>query len=388
MMAQKSKILFVVTSATNMGDLALCQEWIEELGRDNYIFGYVLAPDLEKFIEHQDERFLFSKKVNIKSSLLNAVQLFNADALIFATNAFWNLPDYQGVTFGEFLLEENDIDIPVFSFDPFEIGFTHIMPQNGAKIEFSEVPSWVYALRYMSRIPKTENARHFKTNQVYSNRQLKNKNIIRKYGGDPSKKSIIFPISTDRYTFIKNHYPDYYSYLASLFDELGDDVQLFSVLPEKVLAFEPNKNIIQLLHVPFSDFQDLVQSSAIYLTDSYVSCIVTSFHLETPALLLFNSNSQVELNSFLGPQPFKYKVFPYGMFDICNELETLFEVKDCFAKCEIFDRKGFIKYTTQLLTESDERQRLKEASKKWKEERKALKSPQEILSEILEYAKP
>ncbi|MFT5823033.1 MAG: hypothetical protein ACI8ZM_004292 [Crocinitomix sp.] len=384
---QKSNILFVVTSATNMGDLALCQEWIEELGRDIYQFGYVLVPGLEKFIDPQEERFLFSKEINIKSSILNAVQEFKAEALIFATNAFWNLPDYQGVKFGEFILKENDLSIPIFSFDPFEIGFTHVMPQNGAKIEFSEVPSWVYALRYMSRSPKTENARHFKTSKTYTNRQLKNKDIITKYGGDPAKKSIIFPISTDRYTFIKNHYPDYYNYLASLFDELENNVQLFSLLPEKVEAFEANRNIIQLSHIPFSDFQDLVQSAAIYLTDSYVSCIVTSFQLETPALLLSNSNTQVENHSFLGDKPFKYKVFPYGMFEVCNELESLFEVKDCFAKCEILDREGFKKYTSLLLEESDHRQQLKKASKKWKEERKALPSPREILSEVLEHVK-
>ncbi len=140
-----------------MGDLALCQEWIEELDRDIYNFGYVLDPGLEEFIHPKDKRFLFSKNITIKSSILSAIEVFKAEALIFATNAFWNLPDYDGVKFGEFILKETDVNIPVFSFDPFEIGFTHSMPQTGTKIEFSEVPSWVYALRNMSRFRKSEN---------------------------------------------------------------------------------------------------------------------------------------------------------------------------------------------------------------------------------------
>jgi hypothetical protein len=37
------RLMFVVTTEENMGDLALCQEWIGDLGRSHHRFAFVIA---------------------------------------------------------------------------------------------------------------------------------------------------------------------------------------------------------------------------------------------------------------------------------------------------------------------------------------------------------
>lgn len=384
MSADLRRILFVITSSTNMGDLALCQEWIEDLGREAYVFAFVSDPAMHEFIDTNDICYALSRDLPVRETLLTSCDLFNPDAVIFATNAFWNLPGYQGVRFGEFVLSKDDLDVPVLSYDPFEIGFKHSLPQNGLEVNFSSVPDWVYALRYLSREPKTPNARHFRTKKVYGNRVLKNEDIIQKYGGQANRKTVVFPISKDRYLFIKEHYPEYYDHLASLFRQLSaDQVQFFTVLPEKVTAFESCDHVVQLPFIPFQDFLDLVQSSDLYLTDSFVSCIVTAFQLETPAMLLTNSQTQVTAPCFLGEAPFPYRVFPYGMADVCEELEALYEIENCYAKYEVLDTGSFRSQVLSLIEPGPERTRLEQECRQWKEARKGLSSPSDILDEVL-----
>lgn len=381
------KVLFVITTSTNMGDIALCQEWIADLGREDFSFGYVLCPPLKEFIDSRDSFFLYEDETPVKDSILNAVETFRPDALIFGTNAFWNLAEYQGAEFGKFILEPDDVEIPVLSFDPFEIGFEHVMPQSGDKVPFSAVPDWVWALRYMSLTPKSPNARHFCTQKAFQTSKNRTRpEVLSKWGIDPKKRTVLLAISRDRFEFIQQHYPKYYDHLADLFSNVSDrDAHFLIVLPEKIDAFASLPNATQLPFVKFEDFLDLIAASSVYLTDSFISCIVNAFHLGTPSLLIHNTPSSEPLSpgSFLDSGFFPYWVFPYGMVEVCEKLDGLFGIHDCYLRAEVLDPEDFQAKIEALLRDSGTRSELENACREWKRERLALPSPRVVLEEIL-----
>lgn len=371
-----------------MGDLALCQDWIEDLGREHYRFSFAATSSMVAYIDKSDPCFIFQKDYPVKQTILDAVASFTPDALIFATNAFWNLSGYPGCKFGEFILQPGDVSVPVFSFDPFETGFTHILPQTGEAIPFAAVPDWVYALRYMSVEKATPNALHFYSERIFETSALTDRStVIKKWNGDPGRKTIFFPMSKDRFYFIREHYPGYFSYLAELFAALPpNEVQVFTIFPEEVPAFHSLPHVIPLSLLPYHDFLSLVSAADLYLTDSFISCIVTAFHLETPALVLINSEESEPLaaGSFLANKFFPFWVFPYGMDKTCARLEKLFEAEDCYGKVEMLDKEAVISATNRLLQPGGVAQQQVEACRKWKQKRREqLPGPHAIMEHIL-----
>jgi hypothetical protein len=371
-----------------MGDLALCQEWIEDLGRDEYRFAFAATPNMAAYIDKKDICFLFQKDHSVRQTILDAVGSFKPYALIFATNAFWNLSGYEGCKFGEFILQEDDVNIPVCSFDPFETGFVHTLPQTGALIPFSAVPGWVYALRYMTTQKLSPNAVHFHAKGIFERSARGNrKEIIKKWKGDPGKKTILFPMSRDRFYFIQQHYPGYFSYLAEIFAELAQEkVQIFTIFPEEIAEFGSLPHVIPLSLLPYEDFLSLVSAADLYLTDSFVSCIVTAFHLGTPALILINSEKSEAMapGSFLENKFFPYWIFPYGMDKICARLEAHFEAEDCYSKAEILDKKEVLDTIRSLLEPAGPGAQQVLACREWKRKRREqLPGPREAINEIL-----
>lgn len=384
----KKKIMFILTSETNLGDLALCQDWIEELGREDFDYCFMCSPAMNAFIDNKDHLTNFHPEQHIRTTILNAYHERSPHLIIFATNAFWNLSGYKGCKFGEFVLREGDVDVPVLSFDPFEMGFEHTMPQSGEVIPFSAVPDWVYALRYLSTKPATPNARHFYSAKIFDKYLATDKNaIIKKWGGKPGKKSVFFPMSRDRYNFIRRHYPRYYEYLREIFAALDPaEVQVFTVFPERVVEFEQLENIIQLPLLPYDDFLGLISASDLYLTDSFISCIVTAFNLEVPALVLVNSTKTEKPagRTFLENDFFPFSVFPYGMEEICTKLEKLFELENCYVKSEIFDQRAIVASINELLRPNGRGAMVVAACREWKQRRReSLATPLQIINNIL-----
>jgi hypothetical protein len=121
------RVMFVVTTSTNMGDIALCQEWIADIGREDTRYAFVISPDLAPFIDPSDACYRFSREIHVKHTILEAAASFHPDAVIFATNSFWNMPGQEGAEYGRFALEPGDIEVPVLSFDPLEL-LMHIAP--------------------------------------------------------------------------------------------------------------------------------------------------------------------------------------------------------------------------------------------------------------------
>lgn len=350
-----------------------------------------MAPEMKEFVTGQDSHFLFDPNVSVKESVLGAIDAYDPHAIIFATNSFWNLPGHPDVEFGKFLLRPDDVSVPVLSFDPFEIGFHHKMPVSGQAIDFPSVPSWVWALRYMSLTPATPNARHFRSRRAFRAPTTDRAEVISRWAGAPDKRSIFFPISTDRFRFIQEHYPDYYHHVARLIGGLPEkDVQCFVVAPEKTHALASLPNVIQLPHLKFNDFLSLINASDVYLTDSFISCIVDAFQLETPSLLLANSEASRSLRdgTFLNSHFFPYRVFPYGMVEVCEQLESLFGVGKCYWKAEVLDIKECLAKLNALLFEPSARASLVDACQEWKAERDALSSPRSIMDEILGQPSP
>lgn len=385
----KKKILFVVTSKTNMGDLALCINWIMDLGRKDYSFGFVFDAEFVKYVSDEDSYYIFERSKNIKQTILEAVVQFSADAIIFATNSFWNLPGYIGCKFGEFILNKGDVSIPVMSFDPFERGFNHVMPQSGSVISFSAVPGWVYSLRYMSIKPLSANAYHFYSESVYNKSILTDPaQTILKWNGKSGAKTIFYPLSKDRFNSIEILYPDYFKYLATIFNDLAaDNVQIITILPKKIKDWQNLSNVTILPAISYHDFLSLISSSDLYLTDSYISCIVDAIQLETPALLLINSEEAGPLaeNSFLRGKIFPFWVWPYGMRRVCVELERLFDLKECYAKAEILDRGEVLHSIRDLLFNKQRQNELTGNCRKWKDKRKeSLPTPKYVFENIME----
>ena len=64
--AQKHSVLFVITTQENMGDLALCQEWIRDLKREECRFAFAVSSNLPKFIDKTDTCFEFQPWIDVR----------------------------------------------------------------------------------------------------------------------------------------------------------------------------------------------------------------------------------------------------------------------------------------------------------------------------------
>jgi hypothetical protein len=207
-----------------------------------------------------------------------------------------------------------------------------------------------------------------------------------KWKGKTGMKTIFYPLSKDRFNFIETHYPKYLAYLATIFSDLAaDNVQILTILPGNIRELQNLSNIINLPALPYDDFLSLINASDLYLTDSFISCIVEAIQLETPALLLINSKTtSLPGNSFFTGQVFPFWVWPYGMDSVCMELERLFELEQCYIKNEMLNKTEVLSSIRELLFSKERKNELISKCRKWKSKRKEnLATPTTVLNKIL-----
>ncbi len=369
-----------------MGDLALCREWIADLGREEFEFAFVLDRSLTSFIDSRDRCFSFAADIHVEETILRAAATVSADVIIFASNAFWNLGGQKGAEFGRFPLGVHRAGVPVLSFDPFEIAFDNVVPRLGKRTHFEPVPESVWALRYMSRSSERPLARHFYASRIWEAAcRTSRAATISGVGGDPGKKTVIFPISKNRFDFITKFYGDYYPHLGRILAHSAPDrVQFIIVSPEPVPGLTETGNVIHVPFLPFDDFLALIHASDAYLADSMISCINHAIRMATPALLLANTRTgEATRGSFLEHGAFAYKVFPYGLYEACDILEHRFEISDCYLQAEALDVTAAAEALDSLLYSGALRSELIQQCHHWRANREALPTPRQTIDDIL-----
>ncbi|HEV7428955.1 MAG TPA: DUF6365 family protein [Thermoanaerobaculia bacterium] len=380
------RALFVVTTEENMGDLALCEEWMGDLS-DGFTFAFVLCRNLAKYVSDRYRCYTFQADVDVADTIRRAVRDFAPDAVIFASNSFWNIRGQKGATFGRFPLEAIEGTIPVLSFDPFESGFRTRLGLSEKYVEFPSIPKEVWRLRYMSRASGDPMARHFCTRAPYDRaRAAPRERVLEAHGADPGKKTVVLPVSLNRLNSILAAYPRYYVHLARLFAmrELRD-VQFLVIRPRPIPGLGHAPNVIDIPLVPFEEFLEIIAASDVYLTDSLISCMVSAIHLGVPTVLLSNSgqSQHLESGSFLDGNSFPYKVFPYGFADVCDTLVNRFEIRGCFEEVEVLDARAFVSAMCGLLFDQEIRGAATARCHEWKKARMVLPSPRQTLEAIL-----
>jgi len=370
-----------------MGDLALCEEWIGDLGRAEFEFGFVIAPVLARYIDAADAQFWYSPSLTVGATIAAATDEFRPEAVIIATNAFWTIPQQPGATFGEYPPELFRIGVPVMSFDPFEGGFAAIVEPTGRTIEFPAVPPSIWSLRFMSRGSSAPRARHFATRAVFDRaRETSRMERFRAVGADPSKRTVIFPISRSRHRFITGGFPGYYAHLCRIFQhEALRDAQFLIVSPRPMEEFVRLRNAIYVPHLRFHEFLGLVAASDVYLSDSLISSMITGLQLAVPVLALTATPAAEALapGTFLQDRFFPYKVFPYGLTAVCDELVERFEVEGCFLEAEVLDVEASGAQLARLLFDECARRDVAARCRAWRAARETLPGPRATLDEIV-----
>jgi hypothetical protein len=384
-------ILFVITTQENMGDLALCQEWIGDLTREEYRFAFILSANLAQFVDPADTCFLFDPRVDVGDAIADAASRFRPDAIILASNSFWNMRNQRGAKFGHFPPQLYTLGIPLLSFDPFEMHFRTKVPHSDKSFEFPAIPPGVWALRYMSRSSSDPYARHFCTRQVFAAARTESRDkILRRFGADPGKKTVVFPVSENRLRSIMKSFHLYYLHLARLFSfEEFANVQFLVVSPTPVPGLRHASNVIHVPHIPFHEFLSLVAAADVYLSDSLISCMVNGFHLAVPVMLLVNTekSSSLARGTFLDECFFPYKVFPYGFTEVCDQLVEKFEIQGCFVEAEILNEQECRTKLGELLFNSASYAQVSRRCQAWKNSRLALPAPRQVFEEILEISR-
>jgi hypothetical protein len=306
-----------------------------------------------------------------------------------ASNSFWSMRYQRGATFGRFPEQLFGLGVPLLSFDPFEMAVRTRVPITGAEFEFPAVPPSVWRLRYMSRASSEFNARHFCTRNVFSRARLQPRDqVLCKWGADPRKPTVIFPVSENRFKSILDSYRHYYLHLARLFSlPRFADVQFIVVSPGAIPGLRHAANVVHVPLVPFDEFLALVAASDLYLSDSLMSCMVNAFHLAVPVVLLVNSEASEPLapGTFLHNRFFPYKLFPLGFSDVYEKLVARFEIEGCFREAEVLDTNDFQQTLEQMLFDADAYRAVRERCSAWKRARLSLPAPTAILDEILTY---
>ena len=124
-----------------MGDLALCQEWIGDLGREECRFAFAVSSNLTKFIDKADTCFEFQPWIDVGDTFLLAAAIFRPDAVILASNSFWGMKNQCGAQCGQFPEQLYRLGVPLLSFDSFEMGFSTRVPHANQSIRVRACPS-------------------------------------------------------------------------------------------------------------------------------------------------------------------------------------------------------------------------------------------------------
>ncbi len=401
------KLLFVVTTNSNIGDLAFCLEWVTELKRENYRHAFIVDRSIQKFIHKEDSLFFFEHDLHVKETILKAVSEFKADVIIFASNSYWNIAGQKGAERGKWYEEILNLDIPILSFDPLE-GLTELYVHLwDVRIDFPPVPENIWSIRASPNIPEAPKTRHFRIlNRFEQMPESRKCDILKSIHLDLNKKTVFFPIARNCYYDCRKMFYDYYSHIAVLLKSCGNKAVQFLVLaPEEIEEFKSCKNVIQIGNQPYERFIEILKASDIYLTDCGIaSTFLHAMSSSIPSIVLSNSYDSLDdipLNrntitkytqykksgkrSFIFNGLYPFKIFPYGMVELFNHDEKLYHFKGCYRNVEVLEEKAFSHAIESLLFDKSTRQSLMDKCSELKSLFMKSQSPTSIIKEVLSY---
>jgi len=187
--------MFVITTNTNLGDIAYCLEWINELKRESYKYAFVLDRFVKKFVPEEDTLFFFSHDRHVKDTILEALSIFKANTVIFASSSCWNIPGQEGAEWGFWDEDILNLKIPILSFDPFEgLNKTYIHLWN-KRIYCPPTPGKILSLRASPNISECHNIRHFRILERFEQlTKYKKHEVLKRVGLDQKKRLYSFPL--------------------------------------------------------------------------------------------------------------------------------------------------------------------------------------------------
>ncbi len=401
------KLLFVITTNSNLGDLAFCLEWVTELKREDYRHAFVIDRSMQKFVNKEDTLFFFESHLHIKDTILKAVSEFKANIIMFASNSYWNIAGQEGAVRGIWYEEILSLDIPILSFDPMEglsVLYIHLWD---IQIDFPPVPENVWCIRPSPNTPDAPKTRHFRIlkrfEQIPENRKGK---ILRNVHKNLNKKTVFFPIAKNCYYDCRKIFYDYYSHIAVLLKSCENlDIQFLVLAPEEIEEFKPCNNVIQIGNQPYERFIDILKSSDIYLTDCGIAN--SFFHAMSssiPSIVLSNSYDSLdnlpgihettmkysqgeksEKRSFIFDGLYPFKIFPYGMVELFKHDEKRCHIKGCYRNVEVLEVNDFANAIESLLFDKSTRESLMHKCSELKSLFMKSQSPASIIKEVLSY---
>ena len=370
------KLLFVITSNSNVGDLSLCLEWLNELGHDRFQYAFLLDRSLRHITRGKNILFFYEQDRHVKESILEAVSAFKADVIIFASNSYWNIKGQKGAEMGKWGEEILNLNIPILSFDPLE-GLTELYVDLwDMKVSYPPLPENVWSLRdspNTSTAPApASNIKYFRILKRFEQlTDTRKHEILKDLGVDIKKKTVFLPIAKNCYLDSRKVFYDYYDHLAHLFFQCRTEAVQFLILaPEKIHEFGNCTNVIQIGHQGNDRFLEILKASDIYLTDCGVaSSFLTAMSSSIPSILLCNTYkslnkvhgynrpetefTQNEISgkiSFIHDRLYPYQVFPYGMVDLFNYFKEIYYLKGCYLPVEVLETDDFSNKIRSLLS--------------------------------------
>lgn len=421
------RVLFIITSDSNMGDLALCSFWSRSLGRERYTFIYLLPQLVSKFVDPVDVFVHYQPKQHVRDAISGAVKRFLPDVVIYATNSFWSIEGQAGAEFGQFVPLPDDCTIPVCSFDPICGQYGEQSPLLESEVVFEGVPDNVISLRFTPKKQHADGVRHFHFPHVFEQPdRLIRQQFLESLGLDGLKQLVLFPMSANRTSTIRGIYYDYYWYLAHLLGKCDPTRIQFVVLsPIQIREFDALSNVTQVPLVNPEAFCNLVQYSNLFLTDSAFSTLMLACWSGVPAVHLQNSYEKIDDTgislskghlryrlrrawacfanksiytlsafgkhlfsippgkSFWQDDIYRFQVFPFGFFDLCTTLESRYGYASCVTAMEIFDDNEFAATIEGILFSESRRQSFENASRQYRAECRELPTPADIMNELL-----
>lgn len=400
-----------------MGDLAFCQLWERDIGRETTEFGYVLSRSQAPQIDPRDRCYFFDPSRHVRETIREAAEAFRPDAIFFGTNSFWNIAGQKGAELGFFDDTLRELRIPLMSLDAYEERRLANTPWRPDILEFEAVPPYVWSLRMLSSEAHVDagNVRHFRMEEVIAPETLvPDPELFQRLGIAEAPHYMLFPVSVDRFVAIREIYYDYYAYLAKVFGGVAaEGIHMVVISPAPVPEFAELPNVSQIRFVTFLDFIRLILRCGALLTDSIISSILHCVHTSTPALAMVNSHDRLEtlpqhsrellrvgwlheernwpwdamrspVNRFyLGERLLPSMVFPFGLTEMVQVMARRFEVEGTFAMVEMFDYDALQARIVEVATNPQVRAGLIARCDHWRAVRKNFPRPREVFEDIL-----
>jgi len=429
-MPEPRRLLYVLTSNGNMGDLALCADWAAAFAAQGARCAFAYPPQARKYLPPSVEaHFPFEPAHSVWATIAQAAEAYRPAAIIFATGTFWSIPGQPGAEWGHFDDSLTRLGIPLLSFDPMEGRYDCHIHITNSRVCFPPVPPEMWALRYMSPPgPLPHRAWRFRLTTVTPAVPDAGEIAARKraLGLHPNKPVIMYCVSGNRLAAVRALYFDYFHYLARLLEPLlNDGAQLLLVGAQKLHPLDRLPNIV--LH-PACDpgaFFTLLNLAHVFLTDSLVSSLAYACFAGIPSVLLGNTlaspdDVSADVRSTMSPAPaaraaailrhialkalavprvyrgplpgansilargvFPWIVFPYGLNEMRRQADETYGMASCYREAPFFDPETARHTIAEVIAEGNARSHLLESCQAWARIRAGYPAPPEVLEDIL-----